>query len=434
MALGRRLSSGDVPAPTNWRARAQHRRRYGLIWATVVIIVSSYFGSLVVVRAFDSDDVDCSDTCADAPLNETGTVLMIGDRRRDSILKGYYDIVAGMLNPGDQCLEKGVAKRGVLAKTVYGRFGSGNGYCGTSYGVNQCLDRYFATTTNNFSVAGQPTNQSVGENIYAPMTFDEYEANMDLMYRKLRNSLSPNGTMIFATTTPVPPSYDAEKRVNSDVVELNARARKLFGPTGKYADVRINDLYSNLVEICNNDPATRGYPETSDCALIQDDGVRPPAGQRLNAIAVAAHAALLVALGALAGRAPTARRYAADDEAPAAPDGAEDAAPRTPRSQPHSPFHGRKELAINFNPGGDRARFAAGDHGARPRNGSGSRLVDDDGRANAGSPDPADLVHPCSPFSPDERRSDPIYPQCAIDELRRPELSESSRRIFERTL
>ena len=310
------------------------------------------------------------------------------------------------------------------------------------------------------------------------MTFDEYEANMDLMYRKLRNSLSPNGTMIFATTTPVPPSYDSEKRVNSDVVELNARARKLFGPTGKYADVRINDLYSNLVEICNNDPATRGYPETSDCALIQDDGVHfSPAGQRLNAIAVAAHvapaasgaayagdrdseieklkkdfhwehwkvalvaqAALLVALGALASAVVayrarrTARRYAADDEAPAAPDGAEDAAPLTPRSQPHSPFHGRRELAINFNPGGDRARFAAGDHGARPRNGSGSRLVDDDGRANAGSPDPADLVHPCSPFSPDERRSDPIYPQCAIDELRRPELSESSRRIFERTL
>ena len=149
---------------------------------------------------------------------------------------------------------------------------------------------------------------------------------------------------------------------------------------------------------------------------------------------------LLIALGALASAVVayrarrTARRYAADDEAPAAPDGAEDAAPLTPRSQPHSPFHGRRELAINFNPGGDRARFAAGDHGARARNGSGSRLVDDDGRANAGSPDPADLVHPCSPFSPDERRSDPIYPQCAIDELRRPELSESSRRIFERTL
>ncbi|KAH8054763.1 DUF2263-containing protein [Aureococcus anophagefferens] len=413
MALGRRLSSGDVPAPTNWRARAQHRRRYGLIWATVVIIVSSYFGSLVVVRAFDSDDVDCSDVRGRAAQR---------DGHGDSILKGYYDIVAGMLNPGDQCLEKGVAKRGVLAKTVYGRFGSGNGYCGTSYGVNQ-------------------------------------------------HSLSPNGTMIFATTTPVPPSYDSEKRVNSDVVELNARARKLFGPTGKYADVRINDLYSNLVEICNNDPATRGYPETSDCALIQDDGVhfrprasgstpspsrrtsrpRRPAprtrGPRLGdreakdfhwehwKVALVAQAVLLVALGALASAvvayraAP--RRYAADDEAPAAPDGAV----LTPRSQPHSPFHGRKELAINFNPGGDRARFAAGTT-ARARNagGSGSRLVDDDGRANAGSPDPADLVHPCSPFSPDERRSDPIYPQCAIDELRRPELSESSRRIFERTL
>ena len=65
MALGRRLSSGDVPAPTNWRARAQHRRRYGLIWATVVIIVSSYFGSLVVVRAFDSDDVTLASMLAE---------------------------------------------------------------------------------------------------------------------------------------------------------------------------------------------------------------------------------------------------------------------------------------------------------------------------------------------------------------------------------
>ena len=87
---------------------------------------------------------------------------------------------------------------------------------------------------------------------------------MDLMYRKLRNSLSPNGTMIFATTTPVPPSYDAEKRVNSDVVELNARARKLFGPTGKYADVRINDLYSNLVEI--------GVPRPRRCSRTFGSG------------------------------------------------------------------------------------------------------------------------------------------------------------------
>jgi hypothetical protein len=137
-----------APAPPNWGARAALRQRYALIWASTFAVVLSYFGSLVVVRAIDDGGVDCRDTCRDAPDNETGTVLLIGD----SILKGYYPIVESILDPGAKCMEDGTVRRGVLAKLVYGRFGSGNGYCGTSYGVNFCLDRYLATTKNNFSV------------------------------------------------------------------------------------------------------------------------------------------------------------------------------------------------------------------------------------------------------------------------------------------
>ena len=49
----------------------------------------------------------CRDTCRDAPDNETGTVLLIGD----SILKGYYPIVEGILDPGAKCMEDGTVRR-----------------------------------------------------------------------------------------------------------------------------------------------------------------------------------------------------------------------------------------------------------------------------------------------------------------------------------
>ena len=48
------------------------------------------------------------------------------------------------------------------------------------------------------------------------------------------------GTFIFATTTPVPPSYHA--RNNTDVENVNKLARTLFGPTGKYPAVVLHDL------------------------------------------------------------------------------------------------------------------------------------------------------------------------------------------------
>ncbi|KAH8069477.1 DUF2263-containing protein [Aureococcus anophagefferens] len=305
-----------APAPPNWGARAAAlRQRYALIWASTFAVVLSYFGSLVVVRAIDDGGVDCRDTCRDAPDNETGTVLLIGD----SILKGDYPIVESILDPGAKCMEDGTVRRGVLAKLVYGRFGSGNGYCGTSYGVNFCLDRYLATTKNNVSVihfawgaAAAPPRAAPGdppsaglhdicENIDSPVSFDEYEANMEAMYRKLRGALAPNGTMIFGTTTPVPPSYDSNKRVNADVLELNVRARALR-PGGQNNGVHFSPAGQrlNAVDVAWWIAPFAGAPA--------DAGERAPEIEKHNGeyrlehwkVALVAQAFLLSALGLVA--------------------------------------------------------------------------------------------------------------------------------------
>ena len=191
------------PRPRKRGARGHTVRRFAAIWSLVAVFAASYFGALVAVRALATEeDIDCSDTCID-PTNETGSVLLVGD----SIIKGFYPILKGVLEPGDACLEPGVTHRGVLAKLVYGRFGEVNSKCGTSFGVNFCLDRYLAATWNNFSVIHFAWGlHDICENIYSPVSFDEYSENMEIMYHKLKGALAPNGTLIFGTTTPVAPS------------------------------------------------------------------------------------------------------------------------------------------------------------------------------------------------------------------------------------
>ena len=93
--------------------------------------------------------------------------------------------------------------------------------------------------------------------------------------------------MVFQTTTPVPPSY-TRGRDNKDVIAINDVAKTLFGPTGKYTDVVVNDLYQHIVDVCHNDPESTCYPDSCDCPHVQDDGVHfSPAGRRFNALMVA---------------------------------------------------------------------------------------------------------------------------------------------------
>ena len=123
--------------------------------------------------------------------------------------------------------------------------------------------------------------------MYANVTRASYEANMELLYQKMRAKLAPNGRLIWSTTTPVPPSYKA--RNNTDVVDINARMAKLFGPGSRHEDVAVNDLYAQVVSRCRLEPGSQGYPQTDDCNVLQSRGVHfSDAGKQFTAIMTAA--------------------------------------------------------------------------------------------------------------------------------------------------
>ena len=63
--------------------------------------------------------------------------------------------------------------------------------------------------------------------MYGAVTPDEYAANMEAAYQKMKTHLTPKGKLIWSSTTPVPPSYKG--RVNSDVIRINDQMAALFG-------------------------------------------------------------------------------------------------------------------------------------------------------------------------------------------------------------
>ncbi|KAH8068913.1 DUF2263-containing protein [Aureococcus anophagefferens] len=196
-----------------------------------------------------------------------------------------------------------------------------DGYCGTSYGLLACVDGWLGAT--NWSVVHFNWGlHDVAPRLYAEVT--DYGGNLDALYGKIRSALGPNGTAIWATTTPVPPSYDPDLRTNADVISANAAAADLFGPTGKYPEVVVNDLYGHLVTNCEAYAATACYPETCDCARVQDDGVH------------------LSSIGAVSGR-----RGRGGGGAPRA---AAAAPPRTRRRRPTTLVGRRRALAARLAP------------------------------------------------------------------------------------
>ena len=112
---------------------------------------------------------------------------------------------------------------------------------------------------------------------------------MERLYKKLKESMPDDATIVWATTTPVPPSYPSSKRSNRDVVSVNAKVTELFGPTGKYTDVLVSDFYQTLVDACHAHEPDDCYPFTCDCPAVQNDGVHLSSlGARLLAIETAA--------------------------------------------------------------------------------------------------------------------------------------------------
>lgn len=145
------------------------------------------------------------------------------------------------------------------------------GYCGTSYGIIQCLDWWLDNTKWDIIHFNWGLHD-ISSKIYSiDLSHQEYTDNLIEIYESFRKVLNKNGSIIWATTTPVPYSYPKDKRINQDVIDINKISFELFGKDGRYKDVIVNDLYQDIVSNCNF--VKTCYPKSCDCVRLQNDGV-----------------------------------------------------------------------------------------------------------------------------------------------------------------
>ena len=230
---------------------------------------------------------DCLSFCTSipAPLNETvPNVLLLGDSI-SGVGTGYLTNVQDMLGPSSSTTRGGGLLGNAFVQTgpSYGK-----NYCGTSFGVIDCAKSWADGNYTGWDVIHFNWGlHDICPKMYVPVTAEEYVENMEKIYDQLKRLLHPNGTIIWTTTTPVPPSY--KNRNNTDVVRINEEMQTLFGPGSKHPEVVVHDLYAEVVRRCNRDPASVGYPETSDCLLLQDNGVHfSTVGRQYTGIMVSA--------------------------------------------------------------------------------------------------------------------------------------------------
>lgn len=219
------------------------------------------------------------------PLNGTlPNVLLVGDSI-SGIGTGYLTNVQAMLGPSNSSVTGGGA---VGNAAVQSGPGYGKNWCGTSFGLLDCSREWVAAGHVGWDVIHFNWGlHDICPKMYVPVTLEEYTANMEAIYQQLKKMLRPNGTLIWATTTPVPPSY--KNRNNSDVISINDKMRALFGQGSLHPEVVLHDLYSEVVQRCHRNPASSGYPLTTDCTFLQDNGVHfSDAGRQYTGILVAA--------------------------------------------------------------------------------------------------------------------------------------------------
>ncbi|KAJ1448416.1 hypothetical protein M885DRAFT_539246 [Pelagophyceae sp. CCMP2097] len=218
--------------------------------------------------------------CVASPGNLSTTlpnVLLVGDSISANGT-GYLAHVQSQLEGLAHVLPcGGVADNGALEN---------KGLCGTSFGVDECagdwlLNGKWDVIHLNWGL------HDIDAKLYAPVALEDYVANLESIIQTLKGSLKPGGSLVWASTTPVPPSY--QSRNDSDVVLINAAAAALLQSDCCRDVVFGADLYARVVERCGRDAESAGYPATSDCAYLQDNGVHfSDLGRRFTGLLVAA--------------------------------------------------------------------------------------------------------------------------------------------------
>lgn len=223
------------------------------------------------------DPHNCAPQCKGPPkpLNASVPNVMIVGDSISSIELGYGSGTRDIL-----------ADQGEAAVQHCGSYG--RKVCGTSYGALACMPLWLGEGGWKVIHFNWGLHDICPE-MYAVVTRQQYVDNMKAMYEYMKTKLAPNGIIIWSTTTPVPPSY--KPRNNTDVVAINALMKELFD---QYPEVVQSDLYGQIVTRCNQDKATKGYPQTSDCLKIQPNGVhfgfvnKSSLGRHFTAIEVSA--------------------------------------------------------------------------------------------------------------------------------------------------
>ena len=256
-------------------------------WCSICVLLAAFWTVLLLYHfpLHQEGDHNCASRCpADANVLFGDNAVDANYSKPNVLFVG--DSISGQIEPQARRL---LAAHD-LGTTLFASTGK-DGYCGTSVGLLACVDPYLAA--GNFTVAHVNWGmRDIAWKMYAKVTRGAYAAHMETLYWKLRSSMPPNATIIWATTTPVPPSYDNRK--NSDVLEVNDIIRSLFGPAGKYREVIINDQYGTLVDACaSRRNASDCFPETCDCPEVHkhEDIHLSELGARALGVAAAAKVA-----------------------------------------------------------------------------------------------------------------------------------------------
>ncbi|KAJ1445452.1 hypothetical protein M885DRAFT_579171 [Pelagophyceae sp. CCMP2097] len=133
--------------------------------------------------------------------------------------------------------------------------------CGTSFGVAECASNWLLGGKWDVIHLNWGLHD-VDAKLYAAVAVEGYVANLEDIIETLRRGLRPGGSLVWASTTPVPYSYHSRK--DSDVVNINAAALQLL-QSDCCRDVVVGaDLYARVVE---------RFPATAECTSLQKQGV-----------------------------------------------------------------------------------------------------------------------------------------------------------------
>ncbi len=239
-------------------------------WCSICVLLAAFWTVLLLYHfpLHQEGDHNCASRCpADANVLFGDNAVDANYSKPNVLFVG--DSISGQIEPQARRL---LAAHD-LGTTLFASTGK-DGYCGTSVGLLACVDPYLAA--GNFTVAHVNWGmRDIAWKMYAKVTRGAYAAHMETLYWKLRSSMPPNATIIWATTTPVP-------------------IRSLFGPAGKYREVIINDQYGTLVDACaSRRNASDCFPETCDCPEVHkhEDIHLSELGARALGVAAAAKVA-----------------------------------------------------------------------------------------------------------------------------------------------